>query len=107
MNGDNNLNESLNVGNTLINSDFFEDVLNKVGFYNEGYPKTQAGFLSFLTYKKIIVSIAKITDGWVYAGYDEEYDEVFTEDYNVYPDFDAGINTAIVECICYLCNKNG
>lgn len=106
MNGDNKSNESLNVGNTLINSEWFEDVLTGVGFFNAEYPKTPAGFLSFLTYKRIIVSVAKMENyGWVYAGYDEDDEDVFTQDYNEYTDFDTCLNTAIVECTCYLYNK--
>ena len=106
MNGDNNLNESLYVGNTLINSEWFDEVLTGVGFFNAEYPKTQAGFLSFLTYKRIIVSVAKMEKyGWVYVGYDEEDEDIFTQDYNEYEDFDTCLNTAIVECTCYLYNK--
>lgn len=106
MNGDNKTIESLNVGNTLINSEWFEDVLTEVGFFNTEYPKTQVGFLSFLIYKRIIVSIAKMENyGWVYVGYDEDDEDVFTQDYNVYKDFDTCLNTAIVECTSYLYNK--
>lgn len=93
--------------NELIHSEWFDDVLRDVGFFNDDnpYPKTQYGMINFLELKNIRIRHYKQDDGWVYVGIDFTDDDDFTQDYNCYKTFDECVNTSIIECMCYLANN--
>jgi hypothetical protein len=93
--------------NVLINSNWFETILDEVGFFKENnpYPKTQYGLILFLFRNNIEIFTFKNNEGWQYAAKDITEDDMFTQDLNYYCDFDECVNTAIVESICYLSSK--
>jgi hypothetical protein len=91
--------------NELIQSEWFDNLLEEVGFNKTSYPKNQIGYIYFLMSKHIHSSVMKSDTGWWYSGYDELIEDVFTQDYNDYPNFEICYNTAIIECMSYLANK--
>ena len=91
----------------IISSEWFDKVLSDVGFFNEDnpYPASQYGMIKFLEIKNIKVVHYKKDGGWMYVGIDLSEDDDFTQDFNVYEDFDTCVDTSIVECMCYLSNN--
>lgn len=91
----------------IISSEWFDKVLSDVGFFNDDnpYPATQYGMIKFLEIKNIKIVHYKKDGGWMYVGIDLSEDDDFTQDFNVYEDFDTCVDTSIVECMCYLSNN--
>lgn len=93
-------------GNTpSIDSEWFDNILKEVNFFESIYPKTQYGLILFLESRGIFLKQIKVEDGWMYYGLDSNITDCFTEDLTHYPDFNICVNTGIVECYCYLANK--
>lgn len=90
----------------LFNSEWFSNVLEKVGFYcnKNKYPRTQYGLIKFLEDNNIKIKHINTDKGWQYHGINVVEKDCFTEDMNYYPDFDDCVNTSVLECICYLAN---
>lgn len=91
--------------NELIKSEWYKKVLHDVNFYEYEFPESQIGYLLFLMDKNILFRTIKSKSGWMFIGFDKNDNDIFTEDFNYYEDFNTCVNTLIVECMCYLANK--
>lgn len=92
-----------------MHSEWFDSVLKRVGFYNPEcpYPKNDLGMTVFLEKQGIRIIYEFVPDmGWRYHSIDKIERDCFTEDMEVYPDFDKCAQIAIMESMCYLLNKN-
>ena len=90
-----------------INSEFFDNILNSVGFFDSKYPKTIPGLIGFLASKWIYIVplFDDDTKGWQWFGFEINNDNEkigFSEDFTDYKSYDEVIEAAIMESYCYL-----
>ena len=93
----------------VMNSEWFDNVLQRLGFYNSTLPlpKNDLGMTIFLKSRDIEICYDFVDEhGWIYYGVDMQDRDCFTEDLEYYPDFNVCAQHAIMECMCYLLNKN-
>lgn len=90
-----------------ISSEFFQNVLDKVGFDKNIYPMNYYGLLGFLATKWIFIIPYKEDEvtGWQWVGFeiDNENNKIgFSEDFTSYYTYEDMLNAAITESYCYL-----
>lgn len=106
------MNWNYNMDRLTMNSEWFDSVLKRVGFYDptNPLPKNDLGMTVFLEDRgiKIVYEYFYAGEkiGWIYYGVDIEDNDCFTEDLEYYPDFNVCAQHAIMECMCYLLTKN-
>ena len=86
------------------NDPYMLNIYDEMGFKESGYPLTTLGIVLFLQrFYHVHISIWKTNGYYNWAGAIIEHDmnDVFSEDFTEYKEFDDAVNAAIVESACY------
>lgn len=87
----------------MFNDAHFNLILDKIGFNNKFYPKTQAGLILYLQECGIRIAVFPDVNGkFMYVAIDDSLHDIFTEDWTHYDSFDDALNAGIIESCAYL-----